>query len=110
MTTVTENDVKEIKDLILALHEENKQQLTAFREETERRFTSIESRLLVIETRLEEWRPAMQKTADLAEKVGELKKWKQTGLIILTAFVSSIFSSIIGGVIGWLLRSPRFTP
>jgi hypothetical protein len=43
----------------------------------ENRFTGIENHLTIVETRLDEWRPAMAKIPDLAEKVGELKDWKQ---------------------------------
>lgn len=96
MTTVTESDIKELKDLIIA-----------FREDTNNRFTSIENRLTVIETRLDEWRPSISKIPDLAEKVGELKNWKQIGLVFVTAVISSIFSGTIGGVIGWLIRSGK---
>jgi hypothetical protein len=96
MTTATESDIKELKDLIVA-----------FREDSNQRFTAIENRLTVIETRLDEWRPAMQKIPDLAEKVGELKNWKQIGLVFVTAVISSIFSGTIGGVIGWLIRSGK---
>ena len=38
-----------------------------------------------------------QKVPDLVEKVGELKNWKQVGLIIVTAMISSIMSGMIGG-------------
>jgi hypothetical protein len=96
MTTVTESDIKELKDLIIA-----------FREDADNRFTAIENRLTVIETRLDEWRPSISKIPDLAEKVGELKNWKQIGLVFVTAVISSIFSGTIGGVIGWLIRSGK---
>jgi hypothetical protein len=39
--------------------------------------------------------------------VGELKNWKQIGLIIATAMVSSIFSGTIGGTIGWLIKGSK---
>ena len=42
--------------------------------------------------------------------MGELKNWKQVGLIIITAMVSSIMSGTIGGAIGWLIRGSRFVP
>ncbi|MBD2772460.1 hypothetical protein [Iningainema tapete] len=110
MTTVTESDIKELKDLIVA-----------FREETGSRFTTIETRLASLEggqqnlqletrevrTKLNTLEPSINKIPDLAEKVGELKNWKQIGLVFVTAVVSSIFSGIIGGVIGWLIRSGK---
>lgn len=96
MAAVTESDIKELKDLIVA-----------FRDDANHRFTVLENRLTVIETRLDEWRPSISKIPDLAEKVGELKNWKQIGLVFVTAVVSSVFSGTIGGVMGWLLRGPR---
>lgn len=103
MTTVTESDIKELKDLIIAFREDTNNRFTAI----DNKFASIDNRLTVIETRLDEWRPAIAKIPDLAEKVGELKNWKQIGLFFVTAFISSVFSGTIGGVIGWLLRSGK---
>ncbi|WP_009633589.1 hypothetical protein [Synechocystis sp. PCC 7509] len=103
MTTVTESDIKELKDLIIAFREDTNNRFTAI----DNKFTSIDNRLTVIETRLDEWRTSIAKIPDLAEKVGELKNWRQIGLFFVTAFISSIFSGTIGGVIGWLLRSGK---
>lgn len=113
MTTVTENDIKELKDLITAMREENRE-----------RFTSIENgqkaleiaqavaseKLTSINERLDIMQSSVNKIPDLAEKVGELKNWKQAGVVIITAFISSILSSFIGGVIGWLIRSAKINP
>ncbi|GAC1447839.1 MAG: hypothetical protein NVSMB70_17310 [Chamaesiphon sp.] len=110
MTTVTESEIKELKDLIVA-----------FREETSSRFTTIETRFASLEggqqnlqlemrevkTKLNTLEPSFNKIPDLAEKVGELKNWKQIGLVFVTAVISSIFSGTIGGVIGWLIRNGK---
>ena len=40
------------------------------------------------------------KIPDLAEKVGELKNWRQIAVIIITGTASTVF--------GWLLRSGKF--
>jgi hypothetical protein len=96
MTTVTESDIKELKDLINSRFDEVKQELNG-----------IDKRLTVIENRLEDWKPSMSKIPDLAEKVGDLKNWKQIGLVFVTAVISSIFSGAIGGIIGWLIRSGK---
>jgi archaellum component FlaC len=110
MTAATKSEIKELKDLIVA-----------FREDVNRRFERVDSRfddiktelsgidkrLTVIENRLEDWKPTMTKIPDLAEKVGELKNWKQVGLVFVTAVISSIFGGTIGGVIGWLIRSSK---
>lgn len=66
MTTVTESDIKELKDLIIAFREDTNNRFTAI----DNKFASIDNRLTVIETRLDEWRPAIAKIPDLAEKVG----------------------------------------
>ena len=103
MTTVTESDIKELKDLIIAFREDTNNRFTTI----DNKFNAIDNRLTVIETRLDEWRTSIAKISDLAEKVGELKNWRQIGLFFVTAFISSIFSGTIGGVIGWLPRSGK---
>lgn len=96
MSSVTESDIQELKALINNGFSEIKQELN-----------QINKRLTVIENRLEDWKPSMSKIPDLAEKVGELKNWKQIGLVFVTAVISSIFSGTVGGVIGWLIRSGK---
>jgi hypothetical protein len=103
MATVTRSDLKELKELIVAFREDTNKRFTG----VENRLSGIENRLAIVETRLDEWRPAMAKIPDLAEKVGELKNWKQVGLIVVTAALSSILSGTIGGVVGWLIRSGK---
>jgi chromosome segregation ATPase len=103
MTTVTESDIKELKDLIVSRFDEVKQEL----DEVKQELNGIDKRLTVIENRLEDWKPSMSKIPDLAEKVGELKNWKQIGLVFVTAVISSLFSGAIGGIIGWLIRSGK---
>jgi archaellum component FlaC len=60
---------------------------------------NLDKRLIKVETRLEDWKPAIDKIPDLAEKVGELKNWKKTALIIISAIVGTSF--------GWVLRGGR---
>lgn len=55
-----------------------------------------------IEGRLEEWKRAIDKIPDLAEKIGELKNWRQIAFVVLTA--------TLGGIIGWFIRSNNFNP
>jgi methyl-accepting chemotaxis protein len=55
-----------------------------------------------IEGRLEEWKRAIDKIPDLAEKMGELKNWRQIAFIVITATFS--------GIIGWFIRSNNFNP
>ncbi|HHP7231728.1 MAG TPA: hypothetical protein ACFCUY_12830 [Xenococcaceae cyanobacterium] len=63
------------------------------------RLNNIDNRLVAIETRMDEQRSSIAKIPDLAEKVGELKNWRQIALIVIAAVVS--------GVLGWILRSGR---
>ena len=110
MSTVTESDIKELKDLIGAFRDDVNNRFDEVKQdlnEVKQDLNGLDKRLTVIENRLEDWKPSMSKIPDLAEKVGELKNWKQIGLVFVTAVVSSIFSGTIGGVIGWLIKSGK---
>ncbi|MDJ0718647.1 MAG: hypothetical protein QNJ54_31215 [Prochloraceae cyanobacterium] len=50
---------------------------------------------------------SVQKIPDLSEKIGELKNWKQIGVIVITALISAISTGTIGGFIGWFIRGAR---
>jgi hypothetical protein len=78
MSTVTETDLKRLEDLINNRFDRSDAKI----EGLDKRLTNVETslgsigeRLAVIETRLNSWQPSIDKTADLAEKVGELKNW-----------------------------------
>jgi septal ring factor EnvC (AmiA/AmiB activator) len=58
--------------------------------------------IATIKATLQAQQPFVQKIPDLAEKVGELKNWRQIVVIFVAASVS--------GVIGWLLRSGNLRP
>jgi hypothetical protein len=103
MTALTDTDLKELKDLINSQFE----LLNGRIDKLDERIQGLEIGQAKIETRLEEWKISIQKIPDLTEKVGELKNWKQIGLIIATAMISSIFSGTIGGVIGWLIKGGK---
>ncbi len=126
MAKVTENDIKELKDLIISNHQLLENRLTNIETRltgVETQLTNVDTRLTKIEkgqadvkeqligvdkqlgmvdTRLEDWKPAIDKIPDLAEKVGELKNWRQFVIITITASVS--------GVIGWFLRGGNLKP
>jgi chromosome segregation ATPase len=110
MATITKSEIKELKDLIIRLGENLGSRMQSL-EEGQKSLAegqkSLEIRQAKIEGRLDEWKPSINKITDLTEKVGELKNWKQIGLVFLTAMVSSIFSGTIGGVIGWLIRGGK---
>jgi predicted nucleic acid-binding Zn-ribbon protein len=110
MATVTESDIQELKTLIQAQTEQLstiQQTQTEQFNHLQKEITELKLSIAKIEGSLESQQPFMQKLPDLLEKVGELKNWKQIGLVFVTAVVSSIFSGTIGGVIGWLLRSAK---
>ena len=95
-TTTIETDLKEVLTKIDSRLERIKTTQSELKES-----------IIKIETTLQTQQPYVQKIPDLAEKVGELKNWKQIGLIIATAMVSSIFSGTIGGTIGWLIKGSK---
>jgi hypothetical protein len=59
----------------------------------------IKTDLAVIKARLDGQQKAIDKIPDLAEKVGELKNWRQIAVIIITGTASTVF--------GWILKSGR---
>ncbi|MCA2504567.1 MAG: hypothetical protein IM550_10855 [Microcystis sp. M54BS1] len=130
MTAATEKDLKRLEDLIIGIANGQKA--------LENRLTTMENRLTTIENgqknlelgqseikgdirtldakieglsdRVKVIENAAGKTTDLAEKVGELKNWKQIGVVVITALLSSILSGVTGGVIGWLIRAAKVNP
>ena len=130
MTAATEKDLKRLEDLIIGIANGQKA--------IENRLTTLENRLTTIENgqknlelgqseikgdirtldakieglsdRVKVIENAAGKTTDLAEKVGELKNWKQIGVVVITAWLSSILSGVTGGVIGWLIRAAKVNP
>jgi hypothetical protein len=110
MKSVTESDIKELKDLINQRFNDLKFSFN----EVDKRLTVIEKDVTDVKKDVTDLKIGqgeikgklagvelnIQKVPDLAEKVGELKNWKQVGLIVITAFLSSILS----GTIGWLIR------
>ncbi len=56
MSTVTENDLKELKDLIINNH----RALEKGQADLKEQLTTIDKRLAIVETRLEDWKPAIR--------------------------------------------------
>jgi uncharacterized coiled-coil protein SlyX len=98
MTQSTDNDIKYITDLLVELKSDIKQTNVKIDNLTST-INNIDKRLIVVETRLDEQKAAVGKIPELAEKVGELKNWRQIAVIIITGTASTVF--------GWLLRSGR---
>jgi uncharacterized ion transporter superfamily protein YfcC len=121
MAQATDTDIQQIKDLITAgsaatqkqiadlaigtqkqiadLAMSNQKQIADLREETRIGFAEMKGELKTIDTRLKNVESNSQKIPDLAEKVGELKNWKQIAIVIFTATV--------GGAIGWFVRTGK---
>ena len=105
MTTVTEDDLRELKDLINNGFKEVKQNIGELKQdidELKQDINGLDKRLGIVEARLDEWKPSINKITDLAEKVGELKNWRQIVIIAITATISTI--------IGWTIRAGNLTP
>jgi len=99
MTQATDTDIREIKDLIAAGNITTQKQFTDLREEMRLGFSEMKGELKTIDVRLKNLESNSQKIPDLAEKVGELKNWKQIAIVIFTATV--------GGAIGWFIRTGK---
>lgn len=142
MTTVTDNDLKEVKELISQLAEKMFDRFDQVNEKINDRFDQVNEKMnnqfdqvnekmndrfdqvyekmndqfeqvnekmndrfeqvnaninelrisqATVETRLEDWKPSIDKTADLSEKIGELKNWRLIGIVLITGFITSIF-------------------
>jgi hypothetical protein len=114
MSTATENDLKRLEDLIIASREENRQRFTALEAgiaamqvgiaatqagiaAMQKEITDLRVSVSKVEGCLENQQPFVQKIPDLAEKVGELKNWRQLVILVLTAFISSAVTWVIRG-------------
>ena len=86
MNAVTDSDLKDLKDLV------------------NDRFNELRLNQEKIITRLEDWKPSIDKIADLSEKVGESKAQGKLGLITITALISSILSGIMTSLIFIVVR------
>ncbi len=99
MTSATDTDIREIKDLIAAGNSATQKQIADLTLEMRLGFAEMKGELKTIDVRLKNLESNSQKIPDLAEKVGELKNWKQIAIVIFTATV--------GGAIGWFIRTGK---
>jgi DNA repair exonuclease SbcCD ATPase subunit len=131
MTTVTSNDIQELKDLLSAMRQENRKQMIYLREETRKQIDTLkednrkqletlreennkqfvnlhkeitEVKIITakIEGTIQSQAVLTQKIPDLIEKVGELKNWKQIAIVAITAFTSA--------TITWFIRGGNLKP
>jgi uncharacterized ion transporter superfamily protein YfcC len=99
MTQATDIDIREIKDLIAVGNAATQKQISDLTLEMRVGFAEMKGELKTIDVRLKNLESNSQKIPDLAEKVGELKNWKQIAIVIFTATV--------GGTIGWFVRTGK---
>jgi hypothetical protein len=105
MSTVTENDIKRLEDLIVASRDENRQRFAALEAgitTMQKEIGDLRVSVGKVEGILQNQQPFVQKIPDLAEKVGELKNWRQLVIIALTAAISSALT--------WVIRGSSFKP
>ena len=110
MTAATDTDIQQLKDLITVGSAATQKQIADLAISTQKQiadldkkievgFAEMKGELKTIDTRLKNVESNSQKIPDLAEKVGELKNWKQIAIVIFTATV--------GGAIGWFIRTGK---
>jgi chromosome segregation ATPase len=98
----TEANTKAIADLTASVSGLREEMRVGFAN-VEVKFADVRGDIKLLDSRLGNLESTVQSTAqklpDLAEKVGELKNWKQIAIVIFTASVSS--------GIAWFLRSGK---
>jgi chromosome segregation ATPase len=120
MTQATDTDIREIKTAIESIAkatEANSKAIVDLTQEmrtgftnVDTRFTKLDGRIDTLETRvlgkfdtvnarLTNLESNTKAVADLAEKIGEFKNWKQVAFVI--------FSAVIGGGIGYFLKGGK---
>lgn len=100
MTSVTESDLKRLEDLIIASRDENRQRFAALEAgmaTMQKEIGDLRVSVSRVEGILQNQQQFVQKIPDLAEKVGELKNWRQLVIIALTATISSVLTWAIRG-------------
>jgi predicted nucleic acid-binding Zn-ribbon protein len=126
MTTATNKDLQQLKDLINAGNAATQKQVTDMTQEMRANYaqldkkidqldkkidvgfadlkgqinnveTKLEGKIAVCNSKLVGLESTAAKLPDLAEKVGELKNWKQIAIVVFTASVSASIT--------WYIRS-----
>lgn len=90
MPQVTSTDIRELKDLIQGLDRK-----------IDLGFSDLKGEIKTVNSRLSNLELSAAKLPDLAEKVGELKNWKQIAIVVFTASIS--------GAIAWFVRSVQLS-
>ena len=95
MTTTPDTDIRELRERITSRFDQIEQKVNKLTENV----NALKMNVVKIEARLEEWKPSIYKISNLAEKVGELKNWRQIALIVISATVAA--------TMGWFLHSGK---
>lgn len=127
MTQATDTDIRELKDLLTGMREEMRigfanvdtkfvevdkkidlgfanvtTQITRLDGRIDNLETKIDGRFDTVNSKLNNIDINAKTTVDLAEKIGELKNWKQIAIVVFTASVS--------GAIAWYVRGGSGNP
>lgn len=100
MSTVTEKDLKRLEDLIITRFTVLEAKFTGLETGVatiQKEISDLRASVSKVEGSLQNQQPFVQKIPDLAEKVGELKNWRQLVIIALTALISSAVTWVIRG-------------
>ena len=101
MTTTSNTDIQEIKEFISNRFNQLDGKIEQVRDDIkglDNRLRDLELSQAETKGRMDEWKTAIQKIPDLAEKVGELKNWRQTAFVIIAAVISAFLCWIARGV------------
>jgi hypothetical protein len=85
------NDLRELKDLINKRFDLINERMNERFDNVNKRITELRINQEKVKTRLDDWKPSIDKTADLSEKIGDLKNWRQITLVLITGIITSLF-------------------
>ncbi len=94
MTTKSDTDIQELKAIIARGFAEVKAEISEVKAEIKQlgqKIVSLSERQARIEGCLDAWKTPVDKIPELAERVGELKNWRQIALIVITGTFGSLF-------------------
>ncbi len=101
MTTTSNTDIQQLKEFISDRFNQLDGKIEQVRDDIkglDDRLRNLELSQAETKGRMDEWKTAIQKIPDLAEKVGELKNWRQTAFVIIAAVISAFLGWIARGV------------